>query len=118
MKLKIFGERMLLKWQQKEVVNIKERGEKLLITSPHSANESNLAKKIKEQTNAEIPTGEDYPKWEVVRVGELVKNYTVGDLVLCHFNMGTDLPVNEDGKTELYRLISEKDIYGIWDETL
>ena len=118
MKLRIFGERMLIKWQQKEVINIKERGEKLIIDSPHSVDASDIAKKIKEATNQEIPTDEEYPKWVVIRTGELVKNYAVGDLVLCHTNSGTNLPCTENGKSELYRLISEKDIYGTWDETL
>lgn len=118
MKLKVFGERLLIKWQQKEVLDLKNRGEKLVLDSPHSVNESDIAKKIKEQTNIEIPTGEDYPKWVVIRKGTDVKNYNVGDLVLCHSNMGTDLPVTENGKKEFYKLINERDIFGVWDETL
>lgn len=117
MKLKVFGEKMLLKWQQKEVINVAERGEKIIIDSPHAA-ESDLAKKIKEATNQDIPMEDDYPKWEVIRVGSEVKDYKVGDLVLCHINSGTNLPVKEDGKSELYRLITQRDIYGVWDESL
>jgi len=118
MKLKIFEERLLIKWQQKEVINVKERGETLIIDSPHSVNESDIAKKIRENTNQELPTEDEYPKWEVIRIGAGVKNYKVGDLVLCHSNSGTNLPTKENGKSELYRLINEKDIYGVWDETL
>ena len=118
MKLKPFGEKLIIKWQQKEVVDLKNIGEKIIVSSPHSVNESDIAKKIKEQTNIERPTGEDYPKWVVIRCGELVKNYKVGDLVLCHSNMGTDLPMTEDGKQEFYKLINERDLFGLWDETL
>jgi hypothetical protein len=119
MKLKVFETRMLLKWQQTEVIDVKNKGEKIIIDSPHAvSNESDLAKKIKEATNQDIPTEEEYPKWEVIRVGEDVKNYKVGDLVLCHVNSGTNLPTKENGKSELYRLITEKEVYGTWDETL
>lgn len=115
--LKVFGERVLIKWQQKEVINVKEKGEKIILDSPHAV-ESDLAKKIKEATNQDIPTEEEYPKWEVIRIGGEVKNYKVGDLVLCHMNSGTNLPTKENGKSELYRLINERDIYGVWDESL
>jgi hypothetical protein len=117
MKLRIFEERLLLKWQQKEVIDVKNRGEKIILDSPHAV-ESDLAKKIKEATNQDIPTEEEYPKWEVIRTGSGVKNYKVGDLVLCHVSSGTNLPTKENGKSELYRLINEKDVYGVWDETL
>lgn len=118
MKIKVFDTRVLIKWKQKEVDNLKERGEKILLESPHAVSESELAKKIKENTNVDIPTGEDYPKWEVIRVGNEVRNYQTGDLVLVHANMGTDLPVTEDGKKEFYKLINERDIFGVWDENL
>lgn len=118
MKLKVFGKRVLIKWQQKEVLDLKNKGEKLILDSPHSVNENDIAKKIKEKTNVDIPTGEDYPKWEVVRIGEEVKYYKPGDLVLCHANIGTDLPYKENGKDEFYKLLPEDQIFGLWDETL
>lgn len=118
MKLQVFGERLLLKWQQKEVVNIKDREDKFVIESPHGLSENDFVKKIKENTNQEVPSDEEYPKWEVIRTGADVKNYKKGDLVLCHFNSGTNLPYKENGKSELYRLINERDIYGTWDENL
>lgn len=114
MNLKPHGDRLLLEFVQKEVIDVKNKENKLIIDAPNYAGEDDLAKKIAEKTGAALPTGgeDDYPRWKVLAVGETVQYYKVDDVVLCHGHAGTDFAIKKGGKDVLLRILPEREVYG------